>query len=464
VKASLIQAASAPELEAIGSVAAIEPRPPRFRLLHFLPRLVGDLVAAAVGLLVYGAATGNVGTFQFIYVGAYVIVAAVMDVTHVRREWNYVEEFVVAFKAAFVALVLTATVGFFVNRPISRILFVGMTGAMLVARPLAAIVADRLSASARRTCRVVTVCSDDEHNELAEAIDDAALSHVRLSRVSPVLMGGEPELAFSRLIEEAQKGEPVTVVVGPSYLDDASVQRTVVRLNESGITIRSLPRIFEELCGRVSIRRLDTDWFLFDMGPLHRVGYRVGRRMLDLIGGLLIGLVFALVLPIVTIMIKLTSSGPVLYVQRRVGQGGREFKMYKFRTMRCDAEDEGPRFASHRDPRITGPGRLLRRSRLDELPQAINLLRGEMSLIGPRPERPEWVDIFRASIPFYDKRNLIKPGVTGWAQVHEGYGATDEDATRKLERDLYYLRYQSLGLDLRISLATLGSLFRMAGR
>jgi lipopolysaccharide/colanic/teichoic acid biosynthesis glycosyltransferase len=311
---------------------------------------------------------------------------------------------------------------------------------------------------------VVTICGDDEHQELADAIDDAALSHVRLSRVSAVLLDVEPDVAFGRVIEQAEKGEPVTVVVGPTYLDDATVQRTVVRLNETGIAIRSLPRIFEELCGRVSILRLDTDWFLFDMGPLHRVGYRIGRRVLDLLGGVLIGIVFLVVCPFVAVMTKLTSSGPVFYVQRRVGQGGREFNMYKFRTMRVNAEEGGPRFATHRDPRITGPGRLLRRSRLDELPQAINLLRGEMSLIGPRPERPEWVDIFRASIPFYDKRNLIKPGVTGWAQVHEGYGATDEDATRKLERDLYYLRYQSLGLDLRIALATLGSLFRMAGR
>jgi lipopolysaccharide/colanic/teichoic acid biosynthesis glycosyltransferase len=138
--------------------------------------------------------------------------------------------------------------------------------------------------------------------------------------------------------------------------------------------------------------------------------------------------------------------------------------MVKFRTMSEDAESAGPRFADRRDDRVTRVGRILRRSRIDELPQCINLLRGDMSIIGPRPERPEFVSVFADSIAFYAKRHLIKPGLTGWAQVHEGYGASVEDTQRKLERDLYYLKHQSLGLDLRIAAATMSSILRFAGR
>jgi exopolysaccharide biosynthesis polyprenyl glycosylphosphotransferase len=437
---------------------------PRIQVLHFLPRVVGDITAAAVGLAVFSAAVHAPNVRQMMYVGLFVAVAAVMDVTHVRREWNYVEEFVFAFKAAFIGVVLLATVGLLVNRPISRILFVATAGGMLLARPLAAIVADRISDSTRRTQRILTVCTNEEHREFAQAVREAALLHVRLERAAADLAGPDADRAASALLEAAGERPSLTIVVGPSHMQDANVQRAMVRLNETGVQIRSLARIYEEVCGRVSIDSLDTEWFLFDMGPTHRIGYRIGRRVIDLIAGLVVGALFLLLLPFIATGVKLSSRGPVFYVQRRVGQDGREFNLYKIRTMYMEAEDGGPRFTSRRDPRVTAAGAFFRRCRIDELPQAVNLLRGEMSLIGPRPERPEWVDVFRTTVPFYDKRCLIKPGITGWAQVHEGYGDSVEDMTRKLERDLYYLRYQSLGLDLRIALATLGSIVRFSGR
>jgi lipopolysaccharide/colanic/teichoic acid biosynthesis glycosyltransferase len=178
------------------------------------------------------------------------------------------------------------------------------------------------------------------------------------------------------------------------------------------------------------------------------------RRARDVVGSLLL---LALTLPLLLLMaclIKLDSRGPVLYRQVRVGLHGRVFNLLKLRTMRIDAEADGPRWATERDPRVTRFGALIRAWRIDELPQLINVLRGEMSLVGPRPERPYFVRQLVRIIPQYDERTLVLPGLTGWAQVNYPYGASVEDARAKLTYDLYYLRNQTPLLDLYILAAT----------
>ncbi|HEY6343928.1 MAG TPA: exopolysaccharide biosynthesis polyprenyl glycosylphosphotransferase [Bryobacteraceae bacterium] len=152
--------------------------------------------------------------------------------------------------------------------------------------------------------------------------------------------------------------------------------------------------------------------------------------------------------------IKLDSPGPVIYRQRRVGAGGRCFEVYKFRSMRTNAEQDGAQWATADDPRVTRVGAFLRKYRLDELPQFINVIRGDMSFVGPRPERPEFVEELRAAIPYYDERHTVRPGITGWAQVQYEYGASVEAASRKLEYDLYYLKHMSALFDMRIILRT----------
>jgi exopolysaccharide biosynthesis polyprenyl glycosylphosphotransferase len=171
----------------------------------------------------------------------------------------------------------------------------------------------------------------------------------------------------------------------------------------------------------------------------------------------LIGLVVTLpILVLVAVAIKLSSRGPVLFRQIRVGWQGRHFVLYKFRSMRADAEAEtGAVWASKNDPRVTLVGRWLRRLRLDELPQFINVLRGDMSIVGPRPERPEFVAILSKQIPFFRQRLCVRPGITGWAQINHKYGDTLEDAARKLEYDLYYIKHLSPSLDAYIVLQTL---------
>ena len=158
--------------------------------------------------------------------------------------------------------------------------------------------------------------------------------------------------------------------------------------------------------------------------------------------------------------VKLESRGPIFYSQIRTGLHNQPFKIWKLRTMRADAEKDGPQWARGKDHRVTRIGRFLRRSRLDEVPQFWNILKGEMSLVGPRPERPEFVEKLSREIPFYNPRHLVKPGLTGWAQINYPYGASSEDSMNKLKFDLYYIKHASPGLDLQIMLRTIGAMMK----
>jgi exopolysaccharide biosynthesis polyprenyl glycosylphosphotransferase len=192
--------------------------------------------------------------------------------------------------------------------------------------------------------------------------------------------------------------------------------------------------------------------------------YAISKRLIEVLLSL-IGMVICLpFFPLVALAIRLDSPGSVFYSQERVGLNGRIFRVYKFRTMRQNAEAQtGAVFSVRGDPRVTRLGRFMRKVRIDELPQLYNILRGDMSLIGPRPERPEHVARLTEKIPFYRTRNVIRPGLTGWAQVRYEYGSTDEDAMIKLQYDLYYIRHQSLVLDLNILIRTVGRVLRMSG-
>ncbi len=204
--------------------------------------------------------------------------------------------------------------------------------------------------------------------------------------------------------------------------------------------------------------RLDSlraSWLIFGDGFRQGVLRTVVKRLFDIVAASVL-IVLALPLMLITaILIALEGGFPVLYQQERVGQGGRIFRVTKFRSMRTDAELDGkPRWAASNDDRVTRVGRVIRRYRIDELPQLFNVLKGDMSLVGPRPERPFFVDQLTREIPFYAARHSIKPGLTGWAQVRYHYGATLDDAAEKLQFDLYYVKNHSLFLDLVILFET----------
>lgn len=236
---------------------------------------------------------------------------------------------------------------------------------------------------------------------------------------------------------------------------------------EQGVEIIRMQTAYEELFNRVPILMLEANWILRSFVDELRVSgfYLLLKRLLDILGGLAGTLVFLLLFPFIALATLLSDGAPIFYRQTRLGKGGQPYDILKFRTMRRDAEADGqPRWAREDDERATRVGRFLRKTHLDELPQFFNVLRGEMSLVGPRAERPELVEYFQQHIPFYRARLLVKPGITGWAQVNFGYAATIEDTIVKLELDLYYIKHRSLWMDLVILLRTPATVFGFRGR
>jgi len=244
------------------------------------------------------------------------------------------------------------------------------------------------------------------------------------------------------------------------------MQMALIRLEEQGTRVRFAYDIYEQLTGRVMVKFKNGQYFLANPYSINQKKsfYRVANRMLNIVWGVLACLPFVLLIPLVWAINLFSSRGPLFYSQERVGQNGKGFRILKFRTMIVDAEKDGTaRFASAGDDRITPAGRFLRKARLDELPQFVNILKGDMNLIGPRPERQVFVDELSHTIPFFRLRNLVKPGLTGWAQVRHHYTTATEDSLVKLQYDLFYIRHRSLMLDLRIMFSTLPVIFKMKG-
>lgn len=273
-------------------------------------------------------------------------------------------------------------------------------------------------------------------------------------------VGDDPKLVGQSLINPKVLGLTGNL---EEIVSRYNITRIVVAINErrgrmplgplmemklrDGVAIEESDSFYERLTGKISTQMLRPSWLIFS-GPSRRVRlYRHARRLFD-IALSVIGLVVSLpVMALTAILIKIDSRGPVLYTQERVGERNRIFTIMKFRSMRVDAEPDGPVWAEKRDPRITRVGRVIRKLRIDELPQFINILRGEMTIVGPRPERIEFVEQLEREIPYYSQRHLVKPGLTGWAQIRYPYGASVEDAVQKLQYDLYYIKNQSPLLD-----------------
>jgi sugar transferase (PEP-CTERM system associated) len=230
--------------------------------------------------------------------------------------------------------------------------------------------------------------------------------------------------------------------------------RELLDLRLRGVVIEDAVTLMERLLGRLPLEALSPSALIFTDGFKIKSPRQLVRRLVSLSVALVAVLICLPVIPLIVMAIRLSSPGPVLFKQTRVGLLGRRFTIYKFRTMRLDAEANGAVWATRDDPRTTLVGKFMRKTRLDEIPQLWNVLRGDMGFVGPRPERPEFVHWLSSEIPYYDLRHMIRPGLTGWAQVRYQYGATLEETKRKLEFDLYYLKHLSLGLDLLILFET----------
>jgi lipopolysaccharide/colanic/teichoic acid biosynthesis glycosyltransferase len=255
-----------------------------------------------------------------------------------------------------------------------------------------------------------------------------------------------------------------SLVVGAEALHDPTTTDELARLALAGARVLRIRDHYEQTMRRALLDDLDESWFLFDRPLRRRPVYTAVKTVVDLAAGVIGSLIALLVVPLVWLVYRLDDRGPVFYVQERIGLHGRPFRMWKFRTMQVDAEAEGPVWAQADDDRVTRLGRLLRSTHLDELPQFFNVLRREMSLIGPRPERPVFVRLLGRAIPFFDRRHLVRPGVTGWAVVRFGYSGSVRDKWIIHEHDLYYLKHRSLLLDLEIMARTVLVMLTRRGR
>ncbi len=271
-------------------------------------------------------------------------------------------------------------------------------------------------------------------------------------------------VGLDRLSAILAEGQIDLVVLGPEVADNADLTSTLYRNLYRNLTIVNMVALSEEITRRIPLSVISEAWFLYNIRQTEKRVYDVMKSFLDFVGGLILGVIFLATLPIFAIVIAADSRGPIFFTQKRVGRYGRAFTMWKYRTMTRDAERSGPQFAEIHDRRVTRVGRYFRLWRLDEFPQAINVLRGDMSFVGPRPERPEFVSDLTRELPFYPVRHLIKPGLAGWAQLHRSYYATMPEQLEKLQYDLYYVKNRSLALDFAIAIKTVGVILLGRGR
>lgn len=260
-------------------------------------------------------------------------------------------------------------------------------------------------------------------------------------------------------IRAITRRENLNLIIIPNELKhEPKLVAVLYELFATGITVIDLVTFYELIMQKVPITEIRETWFLENIAGEVRF-YDSLKRASEFIGALVIAIVLIPFEILIALLVAITSRGPIIYKQVRVGEKGKEFTLYKFRTMRVDAEKDGAQWASKNDARTTPIGGILRASHLDELPQLWNILRSDLSFVGPRPERPEFVKQLAARIPYYEARLFIKPGVTGWAQIHHRADLTDADVMEKLQYDIYYLKNRSPILDWTIVLKTLKSIF-----
>ena len=391
----------------------------------------------------------------------------------VRRRYDRGEHFLRLAMAFGLAYVLIAVVGYLF--PIFRMSRMAFLLSMILAFPpvfFVRVAHDSLTRSSRvrrkvlligagRVSELISKLATRDHGyEIVGCLDDGANGHAANVNSSdshdstangPKVLGTIDDFAWTM-----KTMKPDVVVAAMEERRTTLPIQTILEYKLQGTEVEDWPAFYEKLTTKLLVSHIRPSWLAFSDGFRQSRVDDALRRTFDIVVSALGCLISLLVLPALAALIKLDSRGPVFFRQERVGKSGRVFVLLKLRTMRVDAEIEtGPVWAQVRDTRVTRLGRFLRKTRLDEVPQLINVLRGDMSLVGPRPERPIFVSELQERIPFYIYRHVVRPGITGWAQVRYQYGASIEHAREKLEYDLYYIKNRSLFLDLLIIVQTI---------
>ncbi len=311
--------------------------------------------------------------------------------------------------------------------------------------------------------RVVVVAGAGEAALLSDDLDDAPerpaviVAHLGVEEARSLGEGRRP------LVDAAAARRASVVVLDRHAQADETVVAQAGALHAAGVRVRTLSLFYEEWLGKLPVSELERVSLMFDIGEVHRARYGRVKRLLDVTLGLVGLVVLALATPAVVMGNRLGNRGPLLFRQARVGKRGKPFEILKFRTM-APASGGAGEWTSETDRRITRFGSVLRRTHLDELPQVWNIVKGDLAIVGPRPEQPHYVAELVEKLPFYDLRHLVRPGLTGWAQVKFGYAGTEADALEKLQYEFFYLRRQSLAFDLRVMGRTVRSVLGRAGR
>tara|TARA_B100001964_G_scaffold201716_1_gene229598 strand:- start:392 stop:1777 length:1386 start_codon:yes stop_codon:yes gene_type:complete len=324
------------------------------------------------------------------------------------------------------------------------------------------------------TTRCWLVIRDQEHSAELKRIRNAASDGIRIESIDlenltdPTTRlnqaGGKIVIKTSERI--CYQNEVEGLVLDSTRRLHAELIRDLIMVRLTGIRVLNYAEFFEEHFSLIPILDAQSLWPLFSEGfalQPGRVHWRI-KRALDFTVATSVFIAVSPIVVLLMVLVRMTSPGPALFTQERIGLAGRKFKLFKLRTMIVHAPDDSQRWTAKQDERITSIGHVLRKYRLDELPQLINVIKGEMSLVGPRPEQPTLVSEFEAEIPFYDARHIIKPGISGWAQVNYPYGSSISDARRKLEYDLYYMKHYSIFLDLYVVARTLRVVVTGGGR
>jgi lipopolysaccharide/colanic/teichoic acid biosynthesis glycosyltransferase len=436
------------------------------------PLLYLGIVGAVTGLSIYHARViadppySYTGTFRFgwslFYIGLLILTAYGFGLPDLVRSPR--QAVVTSVGAAVTGALAISIVQLFVGDALLPRFVVFGAPLLLIPWYLFCIALAGAAGAATTRDRVVVVSDTVEPSELRDDVGRSPERPAIVIEVIPVASAEADGSGRKLLLERLAKDRANVLVLDREAQASPSVVTQAAEVHQQGLRVRTLSLFYDEWLGMLPLSELERVSLMFDIGEVHRSQYVRVKRVFDLVMALLGLVVLVVAVPFVGIGDLLANRGPLLYRQDRVGKNGKVFRILKFRTMRTDEGHLANEWTTEDDPRITPFGKVLRVTHIDELPQVVNILRGDLSMVGPRPEQPHYVDELKQKLPFYDMRHLVRPGLTGWAQVKYGYAGDERDALEKLQYEFWYLRRQSLGLDARIIGRTIRSVLGGEGR
>ena len=427
--------------------------------------LVVGTVGAVFGLAklhalthVYDLSSSVRAGWSVAYVGVLLLAAYAVGLPALPRSRN---KLLVASGGALLGATLMSLVTLVAGgQLLPRFVIFGAAAVIVPWNMLCAMVAEGGRQRAEARDRIIVVGDGDEGAQVRTELEaDPERPAIVVGSFDTASVAGTG--AGSPLVRASDAADCSVVVLSRLASEQEHIVDQAAVLHRRGVRVRTLVGFYAEWLGKLPIAELERASMLFDVGEIHGRRYGRVKRILDVLSGIAGLAALVVAVPCVVVGNFAANRGPIFYRQPRVGRDGRVFSMWKFRTMAAGAASDWTR---DDDPRVTPFGALLRRSHLDELPQAINILRGDLSIVGPRPEQPHYVEELTDKIPFYDLRHIVRPGLTGWAQVKFGYAGDERDALEKLQYDFFYLQRQTLGLDVRIVARTVRDVMRGGGR